>query len=238
MGVEHWNAPKTACCDVRGCSRVSLPFQDQKMHPYGCVLVVRREGLWETWRTGPKWTHSLCLIAKMQENTKTIPFQVQFWCSEDGGGMGGLETRQTRHIGMFDVSWKGRKVPNSTNAPFLAHLCCSGTGLLLWGWGRGKARREGDRDTSNMPYRRVWRWWAWYTPRLWSSHFAFLQFPCTSALHIHTHRQTDKQRHSPAQPHAPKWLMHQEKRNFLFQLLLPFANLFLLFHEKGSKRLQ
>src|SRR6266511_1090519 len=48
----------------------------------------------------------------MQENTKTVPFWVQFWCSEDGGGMGGFETRQTRHIGVFDMSWKGRKVPN------------------------------------------------------------------------------------------------------------------------------
>src|SRR6266542_3219349 len=59
---------------------------------------------------GPKWTHLSCLIAKMQENTKTVPERVQFWCSEDGGGMGGFKTRQTRHIGVFDVSWKGRKV--------------------------------------------------------------------------------------------------------------------------------
>ena len=29
-----------------------------------------------------------CLIVKMQENTKTIPFWVQFWCSEDGEGQG------------------------------------------------------------------------------------------------------------------------------------------------------
>src|SRR6266498_2636048 len=59
---------------------------------------------------GPKWTHSLCLIAKMQENTKTVPFWIWFWCSEDGGGMGGFETCQTHQYGVFDVSWKGRKV--------------------------------------------------------------------------------------------------------------------------------
>src|SRR6266545_2997078 len=46
----------------------------------------------------------------MQENTKTIPFRIWFWCSEDGGGTGGFETHQTHHIGVFDVSWKGRKV--------------------------------------------------------------------------------------------------------------------------------
>ncbi len=48
------------------------------------------------------------------------------------------------------------------------------------------------------------QWWAWYTSRLRSSHFAFLRFPRTLASHIRTHRQTDRQKRSPAQPHASK----------------------------------
>jgi len=50
---------------------VSPPFQDQKHTHMGVFLLLEGRG---------------CLIAKMQENTKTIPKRVQFWCSEDGGG--------------------------------------------------------------------------------------------------------------------------------------------------------